>query len=95
LHGCNFDESQPYQELLPYVENIFKFIDYTTNKSLQPKINYLKTCIMWMADLSRIYKGKVQQLVKQRWVYDCLEMLKKHNKGNQFNNAIQYAKENF
>ena len=95
LHGCNFDETNPYQELLTYVENIFKFIEYTTDKSLQPKTNYLKSCIMWMADLSRIYKTKVQHLVRQRWVYGCLEMLKKHNKNQSFDRAIQYAKENF
>lgn len=49
---------------------------------------------MWMADLSRIYKVKVQHWVRQRWVYDCLEHLKKNNKNNVFDRAIQYAKEN-
>ncbi len=50
---------------------------------------------MWMADLSRIYKVKVQHWVRQKWVYDGLELLKKNNKNHAFDRAIQYAKENF
>jgi hypothetical protein len=50
---------------------------------------------MWMADLSRIYKVKVQHWVRQKWVYEGLELLKKNNKNHAFDRAIQYAKENF
>lgn len=60
LHGINMDEQEPCKSILPYVENIFKFIQFTTDKVLQPKVNYLKSCILWMADLSRFYKVQVQ-----------------------------------
>lgn len=89
------DEQEPCKEILPYVENIIKFIQFTTDKSLQPKVNYLKSCILWMADLSRFYKVQVQKYIRQKWVYDCLELLKKHNKNNSLDSIIQYAKQNF
>lgn len=81
--------------MLPYLENIFKFIEFTTDKKLQPKLNYLKSCIFWMADASKFYSVHVQKLVRQKWVYDCLELLKKHNKNGSLDQAIQYAKSNF
>lgn len=48
-----------------------------------------------MADLSRLYKVRVQQYVRQRWVFDSLQLLKKHNKNKSLDGVIQYAKENF
>lgn len=48
-----------------------------------------------MADLSKYYKIQVQNHIRQKWVYDCLELLKKYNKNNSLDNVISYAKQNF
>lgn len=72
--------------------HIFSFIQYSCDKKCRPKIDYVKMCVLFMADSAKFYKHDVYNLVRNGWVFDCLEQLKKFNKNGSMQNVINYAK---
>lgn len=71
LHGLCEDE-RPNPAFLGSVENIFEFIRVTCDKNIHPKVNYVKSCVLWMADATKFYKTNVQKYVRQPWAWECL-----------------------
>jgi hypothetical protein len=63
IHGLNSaNEINP--ELKPHITNFFQFIMITLDKKRRPTVNYLKRCILLMADLAKFYPVEVSPLKK-------------------------------
>lgn len=92
-HGINDPKGR--RELPNYLSFILQFIGLTTEKSRHPKLDYVKECLMLLADITSMYPEVKQRIKEASFISDRTAILLKFNKDGHLNQTIAYVKQQF
>lgn len=93
FHGVN--EESIKNDLPSYLNMTVEFIRLTTEKTRHPKLDYVKECLMLLADISNIYPNTKPFLCKAEFIADRANILVSFNKDRHLNQTIAYVKQQF
>ena len=88
-HGLN--NNRTCTELAPYVQYTITFVNFTTEKGRHPKLDYVKDCMVLLADVASFYSTEARQYLTRQSVNDRLSILEKYNKDGHLTDSLTYV----
>lgn len=93
MHGITDPKFEA--ELPGYMPYIVEFIRLTTEKHKRPKLEYVQTCLMLLADVSHLYPNEKSKLIKEEFIRDRVSTLNQFNKNGTLTQTITFVKQQF
>lgn len=93
FHGITEDSIK--NDIPTYLTMTLEFVRLTTEKSRHPKLDYVKECLMLLADISNIYPDTKAFLAKTEFIAERTATLVLFNKDGHLSQTIAYVKQQF